>query len=679
MPEYVRPFLYPKQEKCIFSGKRFTCIEATSKAGKTVGAIVWIIEKALTGGINRNYWWVAPVSDQSDIAFRRLKTYLTPGSYTTNEQRRTITLINGAIIWFKTGDNPDNLYGEDVYGAVIDEASRVKEESWYAVRSTLSATLGDILVIGNVKGKKNWFYSLARIAESEMQDEDSDYYYSKLTIWDAIEGGVMSEKEVVNLKKQLPEAIFEELYLAKPSDDFGNPFGESHIEKCVKPLSSKPPVAFGVDVARKKDWFVIIGLDENGAVCFFDRWRNKPWHESESITKKVVGKIIPAVLDATGNGDRVIEEFQNDDYENFEGFIFSSTSKQRLMEALAISIQSQEISFPEGPIKNELQNFTYEVSRTGVVYSAPEGQSDDCVCALALAVKKWREIRSSFNSASYAGRGIINKCIAVGRTRLEPNNSVRYSAFFAVPGSTSEKPALAIAHLSLDNTAILDFLEEFPANQDLNISIEAASRILNFYSLSKIDGDHFAGVWPREYFSKHGVIYEPIKLTQPEVYRDFMPMLTSGEVELLDNPKLIQQFNALERSVTKVGRDSVGTNLSDNLARAVASLIVTASHGSWATWQKLATRAIFDKQQTAEKIKQRDFNLKLATEIRVKEHESKPIRQIKGSDLASENEEIIFLPISSLIKFPLNFEPQVLKPGRWVVPKGTKLLNRHLN
>ena len=36
----------------------------------------------------------------------------------------------------------------------------------------------------------------------------------------------------------------------------------------------------------------------------------------------------------------------------------------------------------------ELEQFEYEYTRTGVRYSAPDGQHDDTVCALALAVSK---------------------------------------------------------------------------------------------------------------------------------------------------------------------------------------------------------------------------------------------------------------------------------------------------
>ena len=678
MAEFTRPQLYPKQEAALFSGKRFSFIEASSKSGKTVGAIVWIVEQALKGKPNYNYWWVAPIFGQADIAFRRLKAYLTPGSFSSNEQKMTINLLNGTVIWFKSGDNPDSLYGEDVYGAVIDEASRVKEEAWHAIRSTLSATLGGGLIIGNVKGKNSWYYRLSRKAQEETDNPDSEYHYAKLTIYDAVEGGVIAQSEVKSLQESLPEAVFNELYLAEPSDDYGNPFGESHIRACVQGLSSKPPVVFGIDVARKKDFFVVIGLDEDGKVCFFDRWKGRTWKQSEKITKQIVGDVTPALVDATGIGDRVLEELQDNGFDNFEGFILSPQSKQKLMESLAISIQAHELGFPEGPIVDELCNFVYEVTRTGIKYEAPEGLHDDTVTALALANQKYQEIKASFSKASYASRTAVNKCVVPSREKLEPSALIRYSAFFAVPGSTSDRPSFAIAHLASDGTAILDYIEEFSANQSLTQVIESISKTLNRYAIARIEGDHFAGDWPKEYFSKVGIIYEPTKFTLPEIYRDFMPILAAGEVELLDNPRLLMQLNTLERSVTKVGRDSVNATGNDNLARSVAGLIVTASRGVWATWQKLASRAEMEKNKQQITAQERRAAIAVQKELIAAAKAAQPIRKIQGKEIPGPADEAIFLPLPSVIHFPDATLPRLLTPGRWLVPKGTKALNPHI-
>ena len=220
--EYHRPRLYPKQREAIFSSERISVIEASTKSGKTSGCLVWLFEQALAGKPGWVFWWVAPVFAQAKMAFRRLKGSLPRWLYRANETELTLTITPpGSVIFFKSADNPDSLYGEDVHAAVIDEASRCKEEAWHAVRTTLTATQGPIRVIGNVRGKKNWAYFLARRAESG----DPGMVYSKLTAYDAVEAGVVSLEEVEEARRQLPEPVFKELYLAEPTDDGGNPFG----------------------------------------------------------------------------------------------------------------------------------------------------------------------------------------------------------------------------------------------------------------------------------------------------------------------------------------------------------------------------------------------------------------------------------------------------------------------
>jgi hypothetical protein len=70
-------------------------------------------------------------------------------------------------------------------------------------------------------------------------------------------------------------------------------------------------------------------------------------------------------------------------------FVFTSQSRQQLMEGLALAIQQRRVTYPAGRIVDELETFGYEYNRTGgVKYVAPQGLHDDCVMALALAVEK---------------------------------------------------------------------------------------------------------------------------------------------------------------------------------------------------------------------------------------------------------------------------------------------------
>lgn len=405
---YHRPHLYPKQRAAIFDPARIVVIEASTKSGKTHGCLAWAWERTLLARRGQNVWWVAPVYRQAKIAFRRLKRWLRKlGPYIdVSESELSITWKpTGAVIAFLSGDNPDNLYGEDVVDAVFDEASRAKEEAFFALRSTLTATRGRLRLIANSKGRRNWLYKLGERARAG----EPDMAYHRLTAYDAVEGGVLQLEEVEAAKRLLPEHVFRELYLAEPSDDGANPFGMAHIAACLLPgLATGEPVAWGWDLAKSADWTVGIGLNAQRQVCRAVRWQHEPWRVTIDRIRRTVGRV-PALIDSTGVGDPIVEALQ-EPYAvvtkdrlgrevttqqradgNITGFKFTGPSKQQLLEGLAVAIQQHDLGFPAGiegfpaVLRTELEAFEYEVTRTGTRYGAPEGFHDDCVMALALA------------------------------------------------------------------------------------------------------------------------------------------------------------------------------------------------------------------------------------------------------------------------------------------------------
>lgn len=382
--DYTRPFIYNYQKQILDSSARFTVTEASTKVGKTASHIIWLFEQALALKENQSVWWVAPVYAQAEIAFNRMKSQVSDrGFFKANETKLKLTLPTGGIIQFKSAEKPDNLYGDDVYAAVFDEFTRAREEAWYALRSTLTATNGECKFIGNVKGKKNWGYRLAQRAKQHEQN----FEYFKITAYDAAAEGLLSLEEIEQAKRDLPESVFKELYLAEPSEDGSNPFGNAYINQCTYPISTAPAVCYGIDLAKSSDYTCIIGLDKNGSVCDFRRFQ-KDWRQT---TQEILE--LPRVqiaIDSTGVGDPIGEDVAR--VRDVELFKFTSTSKQQIMEGLAAAIQQRKITFPEGNIVDELQNFEFEFTRTGVRYSAPSGLHDDCVCALALA---WHKFRTS--------------------------------------------------------------------------------------------------------------------------------------------------------------------------------------------------------------------------------------------------------------------------------------------
>jgi len=242
--KYIRPECirkYKKQRQFIDVDTRFTIVEGSSKSGKSVAMIIWLFEQALKGKNGDNCWWVAPTYAIAKIMYRRMYRYIEPkklsdGTYlvTQNKSELTLTLINGVTIFFKGADNPDSLYGEDVIAAVLDEATRMKEDAWYAVFSTLTFTNGKCKIIGNVKGTNNWVYKLAREAETGTKQ---DWSYFKITASDAVEAGILKQETIDEAKRTLPNGVFLELYYGIPfvnsSDRFCFSFDEAkHARKC---------------------------------------------------------------------------------------------------------------------------------------------------------------------------------------------------------------------------------------------------------------------------------------------------------------------------------------------------------------------------------------------------------------------------------------------------------------
>lgn len=382
--EIIRPKLAPYQKAIIESKARFTITEASTKSGKTFSHILWLFELSHSPPkIGANYWWIAPVYSQAKVVFNRVRRMVAAShAYKINESELYIQNPSGGTIWFKSAEKPDNLYGEDVYGAVFDEFTRGREEAWIALRTTLTATQAPCKFIGNVKGKKNWGYKLGLKARAGAEN----YEYFKVTALDAVREHILEQSEIDQARIDLPENAFKELYLAEALDDQANPFGIQFINQQIKPISEKRSEVYGIDLAKSIDYTVIIGLDEDGNISLFDRWQSD-WAQTRRRIIDIVGSD-PALIDSTGVGDPIVEDIIKE-CGRAQGYIFSQTSKQQIMEGLASAIQNRYISILDGVMKEELEAFEFEYTRTGVRYRAPEGVHDDTVCALALAYHKF--------------------------------------------------------------------------------------------------------------------------------------------------------------------------------------------------------------------------------------------------------------------------------------------------
>jgi hypothetical protein len=162
-----------------------------------------------------------------------------------------------------------------------------------------------------------------------------------------------------------------------------------------------------------------------------------------------------------------------------------------------------------------------------------------------------------------------------GRYELPPMPDLHYSAFLDPSGGRKDAATLAIAHKEGD-LAVVDAARRWKAPHDPGVVAAAMADVLKAYRVRRVRGDRYGGAWPEQEFSKHQISYEPAPKSKSDLYIDFLPMVLSGRVELVDNKTLFHELRGLERRPWRGRRDLVDhpPRGQDDLANSVAGACV---------------------------------------------------------------------------------------------------------
>lgn len=180
---------------------------------------------------------------------------------------------------------------------------------------------------------------------------------------------------------------------------------------------------------------------------------------------------------------------------------------------------------------------------------------------------------------SFIRRDILDAAVVPGRFELPPLSEHQYHGFVDPSGGGQDSFTLGIAHKDGDRL-VLDVLRETkPPFSPERVVLDYAT-LLHAYRIEDVCGDRYAGEWPREAFRNHGIRYDPAAQPKSDIYRDVLPLLNSGKVELLDHPRLLSQFANLERRTARGGRDSIdhAPKAHDDVANAAAGAVLRANH-----------------------------------------------------------------------------------------------------
>lgn len=192
---------------------------------------------------------------------------------------------------------------------------------------------------------------------------------------------------------------------------------------------------------------------------------------------------------------------------------------------------------------------------------------------------------------TFLTREVVDAAITPGVHELPPVAGITtYTAFVDPSGGSADSMTLAIAHRQ-DGRAVLDLVREIRPPFSPDAVVEEFAQVLAGYGLRAVTGDRYGGEWPRERFRVHGIDYLPAEKPKSDLYRELLPILNSGQADLLDLPRLISQLCALERRTARGGRDSIDhpPGGHDDVANAVAgALVATGGRDAMAIWIRLA-------------------------------------------------------------------------------------------
>lgn len=408
------PELYPRQAAFVDDRARYSLCEAGTKSGKTLGCAIWVVRQAWDeqGTI---WWWIAPSYAQVMIAFDLIvhgdrmnadanirRGWKVEALLLIPDQckvRRTgtfpeIRLWNGSLIQFRTGAEADRLYGAGISGVVIDEASRLSERVFIAVRSTLTMSRGRVKIIGNPRGTRNWFYRLCQRAKSE----GGQFSYHHLC---SADNPFIPSEEIEDARRVLPERMFRELYLGEAQEGEGQVF--ERVRQACAVNGVEAPVAghryiIGWDPARKQDYSALAIFDSDAPQLrevLLERLTNASYAAQFERVKALSDRYnsAPVIFDATSlGGDLLGEEARRRGLLTIP-FNFSHSSKNEIVARMMAALERDGIEFQAEGIQADIARAEMELfearplGSTGLVaYGAPEGAHDDTVMARCLAL-----------------------------------------------------------------------------------------------------------------------------------------------------------------------------------------------------------------------------------------------------------------------------------------------------
>lgn len=399
---YQRNFLDTKNDRRLFVAGR--------QVGKSRAAAWLAIWHAVTHEESL-VLILAKAQRQSMELFRTLKREMRMSDASDEwgvprETQTEVEFDNGSrILCLPTGTDGANIRGYSADLLMVDEAAFVPEAIFQEVLMPMLAVEHEdeenqFVMTSTPLGKKGFFYNRFDDARRAMQkDEDPRYHVTHAKTED---NPYVKPKFIVEQENALSPMQFKQEILGKfveASDAYFTTEEVLHDEVALNRFVQKSTQEcyLGADIAHTgDDSSVFISMDGDGNVYDVLEIENQKLTGAMQKIRDLdsVNNYDKIMVDATGMGQGVVDQLEEDLGYKVEGFVFSGPKKSDLYSTLKDSFQKQRIHFhyerntdmPEVKMYNQLTALEYKYTETGrMKIGHPSGGHDDFCDALALA------------------------------------------------------------------------------------------------------------------------------------------------------------------------------------------------------------------------------------------------------------------------------------------------------
>lgn len=344
--------------------------------------------------------WITPTHGQSGDAFDRVLALCEGNDLilesTKSNSSRVIQFYTGTVIKFMSAERYENLRGKHPDYLILDEFAFFKEGAWKrAISPYLIANKDLVVVAASTFNGKDDFYEFY---ERGLSEEFPSYVTHKLhyNMNPAVNIDFINEQKLI-----LPKAVFEVEYEGIPMFGVSSVFGEySAVQTLDKWAKATPNVYYGIDVAsggETGDSTILTIINSNSQVVLIEEINESGMVDQAKAIKYILDKYahVEGYVETNGLGLGLYNILQKHTSLNVHAWTMSNSSKQEIVSAMLLKINTLDIELPTPKLFNKLdfEMSKYVVSRTltgALTYSHPKGSStikDDCVDSLNIANK----------------------------------------------------------------------------------------------------------------------------------------------------------------------------------------------------------------------------------------------------------------------------------------------------